>query len=82
MSDPIRKAAVAGQFYPASCRDISDSIESFNDAFQKIDIPDSISDIIPQSDYCTSCRLYLQWVYGKYGIPVFYRKQKPNVSLS
>jgi AmmeMemoRadiSam system protein B len=49
MSDPIRKAAVAGQFYSASCRDISDSIESFNDAFQKIDIPDSISDIIPRA---------------------------------
>lgn len=49
MNGPVRKAAVAGQFYPASCRGISDSIRKFNDAFQKIDIPDSISDIVPRA---------------------------------
>lgn len=49
MSDPLRKAAVAGQFYPASCHAVSDDIERFNEAFQKIDIPDSVADIVPRA---------------------------------
>lgn len=49
MSDPTRKAAVAKQFYPASCHALSDSINKFNHSFQKIDIPDAISNIVPRA---------------------------------
>jgi AmmeMemoRadiSam system protein B len=49
MSDPIRKTAVAGQFYPATCSEISATIKNFNQAFQKLTISDEISKIVPRA---------------------------------
>lgn len=49
MEHALRKASVAGQFYPASCRDISKEIVDFNTAFENINIDKSILAIRPKA---------------------------------
>jgi len=49
MSNAIRKSAVVGQFYPASCTEIKTSIEGFNEAFNKLNIDKAILNITPRA---------------------------------
>ena len=46
---PTRKAAVAGQFYPASCREITQYIEKFDHEFHTLNIPDELNKLIPRA---------------------------------
>jgi len=60
MSHALRKAAVAGQFYPASCSDISKQISDFNAIFDKIEIDKDLLSgkpravIVPHAGYIYS----------------------------
>jgi len=47
--DPIRKAAVSGQFYPSDCRELMKNITHFNQEFEKIDIPSSLKEVKPRA---------------------------------
>ncbi len=49
MSDPTRKAAVSGQFYPGSCSDLSADIDRFNLAFDKINIKQEVLTLVPRA---------------------------------
>ncbi len=49
MSNPTRKTAVAGQFYPGSCSEVSADIEKFNLAFDKIEIKKEVLDLVPRA---------------------------------
>ncbi len=49
MSNGTRKAAVRGQFYPYSCQEIEDHFKEFNQAFDKISIPQETQNIIPRA---------------------------------
>ena len=49
MSHALRKAAVAGQFYPASCSDISKQISDFNAIFDKIEIDKELLSVKPRA---------------------------------
>lgn len=49
MSEPTRKAAVAGQFYPGSCSKLSADINKFNLAFDKLNIKKEILNIVPRA---------------------------------
>jgi len=49
MSPGIRKAAVAGSFYPDSCRKLKAYFQEFNTAFDKIDIKKEILSIKPKA---------------------------------
>ena len=49
MKNALRKAAVSGQFYPASCSDISKQIADFNVTFDKIHIDKDILALKPKA---------------------------------
>ena len=49
MPDSLRKAAVAGQFYPANCQEITATIKHFNQDFQKIDLSETVKSIVPRA---------------------------------
>ena len=49
MSHPTRKTAVAGQFYPESCSEISAEIKKFNLEFDKINIKKELLDLLPRA---------------------------------
>ncbi|KYJ87400.1 AmmeMemoRadiSam system protein B [Sulfurovum riftiae] len=49
MSSGIRKAAVAGSFYPDSCRELKAYFQEFNRAFDKISIKKEILSIRPKA---------------------------------
>ena len=49
MKNALRKAAVAGQFYPATCSEISNQIADFNAEFEKININKDILALQPKA---------------------------------
>lgn len=49
MPAALRKSAVAGQFYPASCREINSTIQRFNQAFDKLKISEEVLTHIPRA---------------------------------
>ena len=49
MSKSIRKASVAGQFYPAKCQEINNDIQRFNQRFEQIKIPDETATVRPRA---------------------------------
>ncbi len=49
MRDALRKAAVSGQFYPATCSEISKLIADFNTVLDKIDIDKTLLSIHPKA---------------------------------
>jgi len=49
MSDPIRKAAVSGQFYPGSCTGLSADIDKYNLAFDKMNIKEEVLNTVPRA---------------------------------
>ena len=49
MKETTRKMAVAGQFYPSSCQDITAEIHNFHEAFKKIEIPKEIQAVKPSA---------------------------------
>ena len=49
MNSALRKAAAAGQFYPASCSDISKQIANFNALFEKIGIDKDLLRVKPRA---------------------------------
>ncbi len=49
MPEPLRKSAVAGQFYPADCKEINSMITTFHHAFEKLTISKEIKNIVPRA---------------------------------
>ena len=49
MLDALRKSAVAGQFYPASCQEITKTIDTFNQAFDKLSLSDDMVKRVPRA---------------------------------
>jgi len=49
MSEHIREASVAGQFYPGSCQEIQADIKRFNQTFDQIKIPKETAAISPRA---------------------------------
>jgi len=49
MSNGTRKAAVRGQFYPYSCKEVEDHFKEFNRSFDKVSIPKEIQNIMTRA---------------------------------
>ena len=49
MSNPTRKAAVLGQFYPGSCSELTADIDRFNLEFDKLEIKKEVRDLVPKA---------------------------------